>query len=172
LKLKEPVTPIFRRLFNESPRENIFAIKTVEAEFFKPPTEGKYKIIGRKTPRGYEKQLIPLLDRDDLEPDESIFSTPTNGMCHRKRPPIRGPPGQFEDSDEDSEDEDPYEDLRNEIAKLKMKNNLLEERVAEAELGRMEIDVKMEILCKAICNKFRCLFSELGHPDLYDCVLP
>jgi hypothetical protein len=44
-------------------------------------------------------------------------------MRHCKSPPIRGLPGQFEDSDEDSEDEDPYEDLRNEIAELKMKNN-------------------------------------------------
>jgi hypothetical protein len=59
LKLKEPVMPISRRLLNESPRENIFAIKTAGAEFFKPPMEGKYKIIGRKTFRGYEKQLIP-----------------------------------------------------------------------------------------------------------------
>jgi hypothetical protein len=58
LKLKEPETPISRRLFNESPRENIFAIKTTEEEFFKPPTEGKYKIIGCKIPRAYEKQLI------------------------------------------------------------------------------------------------------------------
>jgi hypothetical protein len=80
--------PISRILFNESPRENIFAIKITEAEFFKPPTEGKYKIIGHKTPRGYEKQLIPQLDRDDLEPDESIFSTPTSGMRHRK--PVDG----------------------------------------------------------------------------------
>jgi hypothetical protein len=46
---------ISRRLFNESPRENIFAIKTAGAEFFNPLTEGKYKMIGRKTPRGYEK---------------------------------------------------------------------------------------------------------------------
>jgi hypothetical protein len=53
-----------------------------------------------------------------------------------------------------------------------MKNNLLEECVAEAELGQMEIDNKMEILHKAICSKFRCLLSELWCPDLYDCVLP
>jgi hypothetical protein len=52
LKLKQPETLIYRRLFNESARENIFAIKIAGAEFFKPPTEGKYKIIGRKTPRG------------------------------------------------------------------------------------------------------------------------
>jgi hypothetical protein len=172
LKLKEPVTPISRRFFNKSPRENIFAIKTAEAEFFKPPMKGKYSIIGRKTPRGYEKQLIPRLDRDDLEPDESIFSTHTSGMSHHKPPPIRGPPSQFEDSNEDSEDEDPYEGLRNEIVELKMKNNLLEERFTKAELGRMEIDDKMEILRKAIYNMFRRLLQELGHPDLYDCVLP
>jgi hypothetical protein len=105
-----------------------------------------------KTPCGYEKKLIPRLDRDDLEPDESSFSTPNSGMCHRKPPPICGPPGQFEDSDEDSEDEDPYEGLCNEIVELKMKNNLLEERIVEAELGRMDMDDKMKILRKAICN--------------------
>jgi hypothetical protein len=47
-----------------------------------------------------------------------------------------------------------------------MKNNLLEERIAEAELGRMDMDDKMEILHKALCNKFRCLLKELGCPDL------
>jgi hypothetical protein len=44
LKLKDLETPISRRHFNKSPRENIFAIKTAGAEFFKPPTEGKYKL--------------------------------------------------------------------------------------------------------------------------------
>jgi hypothetical protein len=126
LNLKEPIIPISRRLFNESPRENIFTIKTTGAEFFKHQTEWKCKHIWHKTPHGYEKQLIPRLDRDDLEPDESIFFTPTNGMRHRKPLPIRGPPSQFEDSDEDSEDEDPYEGLCNEISELKMRNNLLE----------------------------------------------
>jgi galactose-1-phosphate uridylyltransferase len=87
-------------------------------------------------------------------------------MLHRNPPPIHGPPSQFEDSNEDSEDEDPYEDLRNEIVELKMKNNLLEERVTEAELGRMEIDDNMEIFCKAICSKFKRLLSELGCLDL------
>jgi hypothetical protein len=53
-----------------------------------------------------------------------------------------------------------------------MKNNLLEERIAETELGRMEIDDKMEILRKAICSKFKRLWSEVGRPDLCDCVLP
>jgi FtsZ-binding cell division protein ZapB len=93
-------------------------------------------------------------------------------MRHHRPPPICGPPGQFEDSDEDSEDENPYKGLRNEITELKMKNNLLEERVTEVELGRMEIDDNMEILRKAICSKFKRLLSELGRPDLYNYVLP
>jgi hypothetical protein len=88
-------------------------------------------------------------------------------MRHLKPPPIHGPPDQFEDSDEDSEDEDPYENLRIEIAELKMKNNLLEERIAKAELRRMDMDDKMEILRKALCRKFRHLLKELGRPDLY-----
>jgi hypothetical protein len=92
-------------------------------------------------------------------------------MLHRKPPPICGPPGQFEDSDEDSEDEDPYEGLRNEITELKMKNNLLEERIAEAELGRMDIDVRMKIVRNAICSKFRRVLKQPGHLNLYDCVL-
>jgi hypothetical protein len=169
LKLKEQRC---QSLGDSSPRENIFAIKIAGAEFFKPLTEGKYKIIRRKTPCGYDKQLIPRLDRDDLEPDESIVPTPTSEMRHRKPPAICGPPGQFEDSDEDSEDEDPYEGLRNEIAELKMKNNLLEERIAEAELRRMDMDEKMEILRKALCSKFRRLLKDLGRLGLYDCVLP
>jgi hypothetical protein len=53
-----------------------------------------------------------------------------------------------------------------------MKNNLLEERIAEAELGWMDMDDKMEMVCKALCGKFRRLLKELGHPDLYDCILP
>jgi hypothetical protein len=53
-----------------------------------------------------------------------------------------------------------------------MKNNLLEECIAEAELRWMDMDDKMEILRKAICIKFRRLLKELGRPDLYDCVLP
>jgi hypothetical protein len=52
-----------------------------------------------------------------------------------------------------------------------MKNNLLEECIAEAELGRMDMDDKMEILCKALCSNFRHLLKELGHHDLYDYVL-
>jgi hypothetical protein len=40
--------------------------------------------------------------------------------------------------------------LHNEIAELKMKNNVLEERIAEGELERMDMDDKMEILRKAI----------------------
>jgi hypothetical protein len=86
------------------------------------------------------------LVRDDLKPDESIFSIPTRWMCHCKPPLICGPPGQFVDSEEDSKDEDPYDGLHNEI--LKMKNNLLEERIAEAELGLMDMDDKMDILRK------------------------
>jgi hypothetical protein len=53
-----------------------------------------------------------------------------------------------------------------------MRNNFLEERIAEAKLERMDMDDKMEILLKAVCSKFRRLLKELGHPDLYDCVLP
>jgi hypothetical protein len=53
-----------------------------------------------------------------------------------------------------------------------MKNNLLEECIAETELRRMDMDDKMGILCKALCGKFRHLLKELGRPDLYDCVLP
>jgi hypothetical protein len=93
-------------------------------------------------------------------------------MRHHKPPLIHDPPGQFEDSEEDSKDEDPYEGLRNEVAELNMKKNLLEERIVEAELGRMDIDDKMEILRKALCSKLRRLLKELRRVDLYDCVLP
>jgi hypothetical protein len=93
-------------------------------------------------------------------------------MRHHKPPLIHDPLGQFEDSEEDSKDEDPYEGLRNEVAELKMKNNLLEEHIAEAKLWRMDMDDKMEILCKGFCSKFRRVLKKLWRPDLYDCILP
>jgi hypothetical protein len=52
--------------------------------------------------------------------------------------PICSPPGQFEDSEEDSEGNDPYEGLCNEAAELKMKSNLLEERTTRR--GRTKVD--------------------------------
>jgi hypothetical protein len=39
-------------VYQNTPSTNIFSIKTAEAEFFKPPTEGKYKIIGERLPMG------------------------------------------------------------------------------------------------------------------------
>jgi hypothetical protein len=53
-----------------------------------------------------------------------------------------------------------------------MKNNLLEEHIAEAKLWRMDMDDKMEILCKGFCSKFRRVLKKLWRPDLYDCILP
>jgi hypothetical protein len=52
LKLKEPETPISMRLFNESPRENIFAIKITGAEFFKPQRRGNTRSLGARLPVG------------------------------------------------------------------------------------------------------------------------
>jgi hypothetical protein len=55
LRLKEPKTPISLWLFNESPRENIFTIKTVGAKFFKPPTKGNIRSLGTRLPVGMRR---------------------------------------------------------------------------------------------------------------------
>ena len=108
----------------------------------------------------------------DLELNESVHSTPYSVRRHRKPPPIRGPPGQFEDSDSEDSNEDPLASPRDDVLELKMKNNQFEERLAEIELWRMEMDDKQEILRKPLCAKFKRLLKELGRPDLYDSTLP
>ena len=86
-----------------------------------------------------------------------------------KAPPIKGPFGHFEDpSNEEEEEEDTVASLREELAALKAKFLNLEERCAEGELWRLEIDVKINIIRKGLSAKVRRLADATGRPDLYD----
>ncbi|RLN35397.1 hypothetical protein C2845_PM03G28910 [Panicum miliaceum] len=53
----------------------------------------RYRIIRVKTPTGYEKQLIPPVERDELNTEESVRSTPLKIKRHSKPPTIKGPMG-------------------------------------------------------------------------------
>ena len=80
-------------------------------------------------------------------------------------PPIRGPPGKMEWSEEEEEEEVVM--LRRKVAELQLKVNNMDERVAEAILGQMETDDKMEILRKGLTSKVKRLAKATGNEDLY-----
>jgi hypothetical protein len=43
----------------------------------------------------------------------------------------------------------------------------MDERVAESEIDRMDLDDKMDTLHKAICSKIKCLAKAIGNEELY-----
>ena len=80
--------------------------------------------------------FVPRVPKHDASIDESIDSMPPRRTVARvaRMPPIKGPPGQFEDSsDEEKEEEDTVASLREELAALKAKFHNLEKRCAEGE---------------------------------------
>ena len=104
----------------------------------------------------------------DKSIDESIDSTPPRRTIKRVAKPlaIKGPPGTFEESDE--EEEDPLKALKTEVAVLKVENNNLKESCTEAILECMDLNDKFDVLRKGLCAKVRRLAKECGCPNLYD----
>jgi len=43
----------------------------------------------------------------------------------------------------------------------------MDERVAELEIDRMDLDDKMYTMCKAICSKIKSLAKATGNEELY-----
>ena len=133
-----------------------------------------YTVRGERTPLGWGKVLVPKLKtyRPDTSFDESIDSTPPRRTVKRvvKPPPIRGSPGQFEDSSSEEEEEEgeAIKSLHEENAALKLSLLRLEERCAEGELWKWEINDKIEILRKSLTSKLRRLAKATGHEDIYD----
>ena len=111
--------------------------------------------------------FVPRVAIPDSSIDESIDSTPPRRTVNRVAvpPPIRGPLGKFEDS---SGDEDTVASLREENIALRAKLQNLEERCAEGELWRMDINDKIDVLRKGLSAKVRRLAEAMGHPELYD----
>ena len=107
------------------------------------------RVVGRKV--GHGKELRPPLDREERE---SINSNLGSVRWFRSPPPIRGPPEVYAYTDSDEEEEkDNIAALREQLAAVKLRINNMDERVAESEIDRMDLDDKMDMLRKAICSK-------------------
>jgi predicted nuclease with TOPRIM domain len=116
---------------------------------------------------GIGKVLSPPLDRGVRE---SINST--LGLVRRTHslPPIRGPLEiwAYTDSSEEEEEEgNEIKELREQLATLKLKLNNMDERVAESEIECMDLDDKVDTLCKAVCSKIKRLVKAIGNEDPY-----
>ena len=107
----------------------------------------------------------------DWEERESTDSNPGSVRRFRSPPPIWAPPEihAYTDSDEEEEEEetDNFATLREQLAALKLWINNMDERVAESEIDRMDLDDKMDTLRKAICSKIKRLAKATGNEELY-----
>ena len=121
-------------------------------------------VVGRKV--GRRKELRLPLDREERE---SIDSNPGSVRQFRSAPPIRGPPEvyAYTDSDDEEEEESDIATLREQLAALKLRLNNMDERVAESEIDRMDLDDKVDTLCKAICSKIKRLAKATRNEELY-----
>lgn len=110
---------------------------------------------------------MPPLDREERE---SIDSNSGSVRRFRSPPPIRGPPEIYACTDSDDVEEEENDDiaaLREQLAALKLRLNNMDERVAESEIDRMDLDDKMDTLRKAVCSKIKCLAKATGNEELY-----
>ena len=103
---------------------------------------------------------------------ESIDSNPGSVWRFISPPPIRGLPEihAYTDSKEEEEEEEEKDDiaaLREQLAALKLRLNNMDERVAESEIDRMDLDDKVDMLRKAICLKIKRLAKATGNEELY-----
>ena len=88
----------------------------------------------------------------------------------RSSPPIWGPHEihAYTDNDENEEEEkDDTAALREQLAALKLRLNNMDERVAESEIDRMDLDDKVDTLRKAVYSKIKCLAKATGNEELY-----
>ena len=105
----------------------------------------------------------------DREERESIDSNPGSVRRFRSPPPIQGPPEVYAymDSDDKEEEKSDIAALREHLAALKLRLNNMDERVAESEIDWMDLDDKVDTLCKAICSKIKRLAKATGNKELY-----
>jgi hypothetical protein len=57
--------------------------------------------------------------------------------------------------------------LRRQLAVLQLKLNNMDECVAESEIGRMDLDDKVDTVRKGVCSKIKRLAKATGNEDLY-----
>jgi uncharacterized protein involved in exopolysaccharide biosynthesis len=73
----------------------------------------------------------------------------------------------YTDIDNDDEEGAMIKELREQLAALKLKINDMDERVAESEIERMDLDDKVDTLRKAMCSKIKRLAKATRNEDLY-----
>ena len=71
------------------------------------------------------------------------------------------------DSDDKEEEKSDIAALHEHLAALKLRLNNMDERVAESKIDRMDLDDKVDTLCKAVCSKIKCLAKATGNEELY-----
>ena len=71
------------------------------------------------------------------------------------------------DSDDEEEERSDIAALREQLAALELRLNNMDERVAESEIDRMDLDDKVDTLCKAICSKIKRLAKATRNEELY-----
>ena len=89
--------------------------------------------------------------------------------CRHRSGVLRSPEVHaYMDSDEEEEEEkDDIATLREQLAALKLRLNNMDERVAESEIDRMDLDDKVDKLRKAVCSKIKRLAKATGNEELY-----
>ena len=65
------------------------------------------------------------------------------------------------------EEKDDIAALCEQFATLKLRLNNMDERVAESEIDRMDLDDKMDTLHKVVCSKIKRLAKAIGNEELY-----
>jgi hypothetical protein len=128
------------------------------------PSPPHVRVVGRKV--GRRKELRPPLDREERE---SIDSNSGSVRHFRSPPPIRGPPEVYAymDMDDKKDERSDIAALREQLAALKLRLNNMDERVAESEIDRMDLDDKVDTLRKAVCSKIKRLAKATGNEELY-----
>ena len=128
------------------------------------PSLPRIRVVGRKV--GHGKELRPPLDREERE---LIDSNPGSVQWFISPPPIRGPPEVYAymKSDNEEEEKSNIAALCEQLATLKLRLNNMDERVVESEINRMDLDDKVDMLCKAVCSKIKRLAKATGNEELY-----
>ena len=115
------------------------------------------------------KKLVPSLDIEERRAlRESNDST--SDSIHRRLspPPIRGPPGQFEEEQEKSD----MEKLLNVTGVLRKKNTALTGTVSELKMAYRDLEDEFNHLCVSNNAKIKRIAKAISREDLLDIPSP
>jgi hypothetical protein len=73
----------------------------------------------------------------------------------------------MDNNEEEEEEGAKIKELREQLAVLKLKLNNMDERMAESDIERMDLDDKLDTLRKAMCSKIKRLAKATRNEDLY-----